>query len=512
LSPNTTEQALEGMNDEGLFEKLATAVLRAANPDYETIIHTGVNASGKTIKAPADGILIRTDVIPPRLYSFQHTTTSTNKLRSKWLNDPGDTGSASAEGDVIKTVRVFAEARKKMPGLTATLVLTTNKEPDADTLIAVAAKCNAEGLTHQVWSRSALAYFLDINPTGQHVRHRFFGTRIERLSDVLLKEISVKSLGGFVQRDDAGLRIPRSMDTGLLRVSQTTFLVARSGFGKSVACHKWLSTQIEGGGYGLMLTHEHVARSITLTQALDMALRELHPALEPDAGTVALSIISTTTPLHIVIEDVNQSGQAVLLAEKIVRWIKTPDPSTKDISLPIRLICPVWPEVWFSLDRRTVETASVNVIFGDAFSALEGRAAVQRRAEAAGRPISSVTADALTSDLGHDPLLIGLHDPSRSGASAEAIKDFIEAALQRIARHQRDHVAADYRSAARALACQMLRRRALKPRWEDLRSWPEVAEHTLTCLSHLVKDGQLLRKRSRNHVFPASRIRMGIPA
>ena len=45
-----TLKALADITDTGLFERLATSVLREANPIYEPLVHTGVNANGKTVK------------------------------------------------------------------------------------------------------------------------------------------------------------------------------------------------------------------------------------------------------------------------------------------------------------------------------------------------------------------------------------------------------------------------------------------------------------------------------
>jgi hypothetical protein len=53
---STTVKLLSEMSDEGLFERLATAVLREADPRYSALVHPGVNADGKTVKSPLDGI------------------------------------------------------------------------------------------------------------------------------------------------------------------------------------------------------------------------------------------------------------------------------------------------------------------------------------------------------------------------------------------------------------------------------------------------------------------------
>ena len=52
MNADRTIQALASITDEGLFERLATAVLREDNPLYKPLVQTGVNADRKTVKAP----------------------------------------------------------------------------------------------------------------------------------------------------------------------------------------------------------------------------------------------------------------------------------------------------------------------------------------------------------------------------------------------------------------------------------------------------------------------------
>lgn len=52
---NETVRALSEISDAGLFEHIATAVLRNAKPDlYGNLTQPGINAEGKPIKAPVD--------------------------------------------------------------------------------------------------------------------------------------------------------------------------------------------------------------------------------------------------------------------------------------------------------------------------------------------------------------------------------------------------------------------------------------------------------------------------
>lgn len=88
MSRDTTK-ALSEITDEGLFEEVATAVLREAHPLCASLAHPGVNADGKTRKAPIDGIAVINDSgAGPHLVAVQHTITAAKSLERKWLFEP----------------------------------------------------------------------------------------------------------------------------------------------------------------------------------------------------------------------------------------------------------------------------------------------------------------------------------------------------------------------------------------------------------------------------------------
>src|SRR5690349_2608062 len=117
MSAEKTAQALAAITDEGLFELLATAILRGANSTYGSLVHTGVNVEGKTVKSPLDGICFVQGAVPPHMNAVHHTITARGKLENKWLHDPstvkprkGSQPTAPA-GDLIKTAELVAEER-----------------------------------------------------------------------------------------------------------------------------------------------------------------------------------------------------------------------------------------------------------------------------------------------------------------------------------------------------------------------------------------------------------------
>src|SRR6266403_1023549 len=253
-----TAKLLSQISDDGLFERLATAVLREADQRYSSLAHPGVNPDGKAVKAPLDGIAY----IPGtrHLVAVHHTTTKASDLKSKWLHDPatvvprkGGRPTAPA-GDLVKTAAIVAEERRRFPQLEATLVLTTNQEPSVDVVREVQAAAQGQSIAVDLWSRSRLAHFMD-KPEGQWIRHKYLGTQPEHLSRELLAKLSLESAQNYKPIDDqSDAWVDRSLDQALDEApNDVVFVVAESGSGKSVACYKKLLKHIDQAGFGLIL-------------------------------------------------------------------------------------------------------------------------------------------------------------------------------------------------------------------------------------------------------------------
>jgi hypothetical protein len=163
-----TNQALAEITDEGLFERIATAVLRIADPHCVALSAPGVNAKGKTRKGPVDGIGFVPGAKPPHLVVVHHTTAAADDLRDKWLHDPATVkprkpGGKPTQpaGDVVKTASIVATEQARTPDLRATLVLTTNEEPDEAIVRDAVTKGDSHQIEVVIWSRSRLAHVLD---------------------------------------------------------------------------------------------------------------------------------------------------------------------------------------------------------------------------------------------------------------------------------------------------------------------------------------------------------------
>jgi hypothetical protein len=450
-----TAKQLSAMTDEGAFERLATAVLREADPRYVALTHPGVNANGKTVKAPVDGIAFVPDTTPPHLVAAHHTTTLAAGLANKWLHDPSTVKTKKAKpttpaGDLLKTAEIVRKERERDPSIIATLALTTNQEPTEQLVRDVNAAARQHGIEVDIWSRSRLAHFLD-SPRGQWLRQSFLGIEQMRLSKELLAKLSRDSLRIFQPPGDTPEAwVSRSIDKTLAEARRDiVLLVAEAGLGKSVAGYKLLRAHIDRGGFGLVLPHELVEKSLSVVQAIDLALRQLHPHLAPDAGADALTLCEPALPFLILVEDINRSGKSSELLERIASWRN--EEKAKGPGARWRVICPAWPQAMFPLKDQQRKHLEEFVIPCPGLTPEESRAAVRQRAVLKGRTISTMDADAIAEALGHDPLLIGLHDFEHTPDARKVIARFIDSSIERtVARAE--FTTADYRMALQALS------------------------------------------------------------
>ena len=153
------------------------------------------------------------------MIEVHHTTCKRKDLEKKWLLDPDRVkpckgGKPTATpGDIITTARLFVEQKRQMPNLRATLILTTNKEPPEALVRKINAAVDAAGIDEVIiWSRSALAHFLDYDVKGQWIRNRLLGIEQERLSEELLHELSQRSLQNNELPDKSELWIECRLD------------------------------------------------------------------------------------------------------------------------------------------------------------------------------------------------------------------------------------------------------------------------------------------------------------
>lgn len=493
MTVRDTHHALAALTDEGIFERVATAVLREADARCAAIAHTGVNVDGMTRKAPLDAVGYVPGAYRPHLVAAHHTIAAPGSLRRKWLLDPATIvarapgrATTAPPGDVVKTARIVADERVRTPDLRATLFLTTNQEPDETLVRDVHAFGAAHRLDVELWSRSRLAHFLDHHATGQSIRRHLLGIDQVLLSRDLLRELSLHSLDLIPQFDEPSLWVPRALD-GALEASScpVTFVVGDSGSGKSVACLRTLRAHLDAGGLGLVLPHECVDAAATPEHAVDLALRHLHPTLAPGQS----AFIHGT--LLIAVEDVNRSPHPLRLVQKIATWARSSRGGRTAANGAWRALCPLWPQVLAQIDEQARRALEPMLLFVEPMTPAEGCRAVQVRAERADRKLSDVTAEQISAALGHEPLLIALHDFDTAPDAHDAIGRFVERELIR-AQAVTSEVASDLRRSLLPVAVEMLRRRSLAPRWSDVSVW-ELPPAALDRLRRLCTSGSVVR-------------------
>ncbi len=499
MDQGRTDRQLEAITDEGVFEKLAMSILRCAEPMYRALVHPGINADGKTVRSPVDGIGFVPGAQPPHMVIVHHTTTKRDALQRKWIGTGGPKpihgrGATTEVSDVFKAAEIAREQRTIEPNLQITLVLTTNREPNEETVRLVQAACAREGISLDLRTRSSLAHFLDTDADGQWLRHVYLGDEPERLSKPLLQKLSKDSLAALPVHESPREWIPRALDQDLAATTRcgTTFLAAPSGFGKTTACYKLLERHLADDGSGLVLPPAAIRRALTLDDAVDLALRALHPSLVRGAGSAALALCTNDKPLLLIVEDINRSGDATTLAEKLISWDRRAESNREAATPPYRLVCPIWPELLNALQERSRRTVASRQVYGSSFTPQEGRLAVQNRAKISGAHLSDMSADSISAALGNDPLLIALHDP-RNPAGPDVIGEFIDNRILILATARKGHPATRYRLALRSFAATALLRRRLDPSWAELECWGEVNDEDRSLVGQLAHSGDIVQ-------------------
>ena len=497
MDKTDTRLRLDRITDPGLFEELATAVLREMDSRCRLLKQVGTNPAGITVPSPLDGITYVSDEGVRRMVAVHHTIQ--RKLRPKWLTEP--------DGDLPKTIGVFRSQKNRIPDLRATLILATNREPPEELIHEVEAAADQAGIDVDIYPGSVIAHFLDTDPKGQRLRQNYLGVSQTTLSQELLHELSVKSIKEGVP--DAEYWVTRAFDEQLAihSLHPVSFVVGESGMGKTVACRKCLEAHLEGDGFGLLVTTEVLGKSRSLADAVDTTLRELHPPLAAGAGRDALSMTSETTPLLVVVEDVNRSASPAALLEKLATWGKTAQESEEPVRY--RVLCPVWPRTTALLNDNAHKWVSNSSMPLSCFTEEEAIAAVQRyRAE----PLSVLDAKAVATALGCDPLLIALQGDDDTEPDPKAVvRSFVERSLARLAAGEGQYTVGEYLTALKSLSLELLDRKQLKPSFADLIEWMGEQSNTVQQLREIVRPREVARLEgsgeSESIVFRHDRVR-----
>jgi hypothetical protein len=485
--------SLESISDDGVFESLATAVLRRTRQDCASVIHTGVNADGKPVPSPVDGIAIVPGSSPRRFIMLQHTTIARPKLGEKWLGEAGD---------IAKAIVSISRERERTPHARLTLILTTNRVPSPSLILDVSEKTLAADIEVDIWDQSRLADFLDHDPDGQWLRKTYLGIDQQRLSAELLADLSTRSLQSLraTVLDDPAAWVDRTLDGDLMarvrRNETITFLVMPSGTGKTTAVAQLLWRWIESGHFGFWVPPQAIENAMTLDQAIDSVLRSYEPTLESNSAAVARTVDAGDGPLLLIVDDVNRSPRPTALVERLATWtVPRRESGDSDTASErrVHVVCPVWPQTVEQISESARRFVMAHSILDGVFAPAEAIAAVRRRAAIGGKDLSEVKAKEVSGLLGNDPLLIALAPEVQAGRSphriiSSFIADQVKACASLLSG---SFIAADYDRALGALAREMLARRDLTPRWDDVTAWFADDSVTLGSLRNLFRQRTL---------------------
>ena len=335
----------------------------------------------------------------------------------------------------------------------------------------------------------------------------------EVLSRPLLLSLSRKSLELNRPPGDPEEWVPRALDKELSdgQLRDVTFLVAHSGAGKTVACYKHLRSHVHDGGLGFIVHHKSVLAGLTIDRAIAATLRQLYPRLPPIHPS-PLSFCSPEKPLLIVVEDVNRSGDGGRLVEILSSWSSTwSSNDTGDAPSSWRVLCAVWPQTIDSIRDDARRRIAPLLVTTGGFVGTEGRNAVLARARAHNLTVSSSSAKAISTALGHDPLLIALHDLLSTPDPHRTLDHFVERSLSRMSAKGEYVPTAAHREALILLGQAMIAQRELEPSWHSIAAWQTLAGTTLTLLNHLAHVGELIRaegtSESQRIAFRHDRVR-----
>ncbi len=453
------------MTDAGEFERLATSVLKIADPLYERIVHTGVNTLGQTIVDPLDGISIcRDEKGLGYAIACEHTITARSNISGKWL-DPD-------EGDLITAVGKLKSYKAKNPDVALRLVLTSKHIPPSDLIQNAHSEAAKHSVELDVWSNDRLSTVLDVHPDGQFIRSKFFGTAQTRLSRDLAEEISQWQLSRHAPLASSNQLIVRDILTACPALetlsSSVVFLNGSSGAGKSAFCHQLCKGVVDRGGLGFVITHDVLERSSSLSQAIRESLVAEVPYLTLDDPVGELVRLSQRQDVQIWIEDINLSTSPTGLISKLDRISRELDgPKNDPQARTLKVLCPVWPENLRALPTEVSKIVQSRVADLTDFSDHEAREAIQKRSQAAGVELTNVEADEVREHLGNDPLLIGLWTGQGYENASEVLSEYVASAFSEVCNaHSRSIYS--FRHSVISIAAWMLENRISDPSFEQL--------------------------------------------
>ncbi len=505
---NETNSALANITDAGLFERLASDVLRFADPDiYKSISHQGMNPKGKTIKAPLDNVGWCLADGEDKVVAVAHTTTSRNDLDVKWLRDldtvtPRKTGGkpTGSDGDLVKAIKELDKIRQENPNLKARLALMCNSDEPQDIRIKAQQLASQHNIELEIWSNSRISSFLDINPNGQTIRYKYFGVlptvlsyeellRIGNLSTVHLNFNTEL----FVERDD-------------IKFQNLNLVIGTSGSGKTTLCMNYILKKLHKGCPVLVLREESIQSSLNLDEAIEKELKRYSDRLMQGCGRNTLDLCSLDNPLTILIEDINATNNTEQLIEKISLW------SSKEKK--INILCPVWYQKISTIPLKVKEELSNNgfkYIYLENYTDGQALEALQKRSRINGQIVDDLTLMQVAKNLGNDPLLLDLIiNYTQESIKDHILEDFIKNTLEQIA-YQKEKFTDDLEKTLLKSISYFILNKTNRVKISQLSTF--LSREEKTDLINIVNDGRIIRlDEQRNIIFRHDKIKFFLMA
>jgi hypothetical protein len=507
----TTREALESITDASLFERIAAAVLREAEPkSYGAISETGTNASGKTVRSPVDGIAFVTTQSCRTMVLVAHASGALEKLDGKWFKESPDTSTNRSlakerkrpraenkidKGDLVKAREIIERERVINPDLAVTIALTTNREPSIDLRSKVEQFAVKHNVAIDVWAGSRIASVLDQSPNGQWIRKTLLGIEADRVSLLLLHALGKRSVRDLPSYRADTQTIDREFDDILGNASGSglLFVVGESGCGKSVACQKLLARHVDSDGLAVVLRDQQVLDAVAVEDAIDAELRRLHPAIEKNAGRQTLAMTTATNPLLLLVEDVNRSRQPGRLIDKLIAWAGKPSASDGETRRSWQIVCPLWSQTIALSSDTSQKYIEQHAVYASTFTRNEATQALIANASAGGHLVSEIEASKVAEALGDDPLLIDLFEWNANSDPHSVVADYVNRSVNRLAAKKPLTTANEYSTSLNDLGKFLLSRRLPQAPWLDFRNALSNNAPSLSQIRELLNDKRVIQ-------------------
>lgn len=496
---NQTIKKLSEFKDAAQFERLATAYLRASNPNkYINTSHLGVNPKGSTVRAPLDGFSTYEENGELGIAGLEHTTTQISNLHNKFLLDlstvkPKDLskGATGTEGDLRKAIDVIKMFRAKYLDIKkATIALVSTLDLKPETILEAKALAKSNNIDLEIHGGTRIANYLDNNAKGQYLRKQYLDEHPDKLSLELLRDITKKQIEHYSKFTDTQTIVPRKHHHSEVRHHK--FLVGESGVGKSIIASGLLQANFENGSAGIFLSDKIIDESSSLEEAITKQLVLLENQLDNDAGSMALELCPIHLPFIIVVEDVNNSDNPIKNLQKILKWIP------KEQNVKWRLICPVYPSYISSLKHDEKEKISDIIEYVGNYSTEEAIEAVRLKADMNRLALSEVEMKSISESLGCDPLLIALSDLNAEIDPSDIIEIYIDNDIGKVAACFENTYDSEIKDLYSELLSYMLINRNFNPIIKEIGVWFKDCPTSFNMLKKSLKQGSAIYISNKN--------------